>query len=121
MGDSPWRLVALDHVQLAMPPGGEAAARAFYVGVLGLVEIPKPAELEGRGGVWFGVEGVELHLGVDPDFRPARKAHPGLRVTGLPALCPRRWTAWWAGAVGVVVVAIAAALRRRRRRASADC
>jgi len=69
MGDSPWRLVALDHVQLAMPPGGEAAARAFYVGVLGLVEIPKPAELEGRGGVWFGVEGVELHLGVDPDFR----------------------------------------------------
>ena len=89
MADSPWRLVALDHVQLAMPPGGEAAARAFYVGVLGMVEIPKPAELEGRGGVWFGVEGVELHLGVDPDFRPARKAHPGLRVTGLPALIAR--------------------------------
>src|SRR6476646_9309873 len=85
-GPSPMPIIALDHVQLAMPAGGEAAARAFYVGVLGMVEIPKPAELEGRGGVWFGVGGVELHLGVDPEFRPARKAHPALLVTGLPAL-----------------------------------
>ena len=86
MADSAPRFVGFDHVQLAMPAGGEAAAHG---GVLGMIEIPKPAELEGRSGVWFGVDGVELHLGVDPEFRPAQKAHPALRVSGLAALIAR--------------------------------
>lgn len=79
---------ALDHVQLAMPAGGEDSARAFYEGLLGLPEVPKPLHLAVRGGCWFEDEatGVKVHLGVDPDFRPARKAHPALRVAGLPAL-----------------------------------
>lgn len=81
-------VVGLDHVQLAMPAGGEDAARAFYTGLLGLVEIPKPAELAKRGGCWFAVPGTHLqvHLGVEHDFRPARKAHPGLLVDDLAAL-----------------------------------
>lgn len=83
------RIVALDHVQLAMPAGGEDAARHFYGGVLGLEEIPKPVELAGRGGAWFRSGGVHLHLGVDADFRPARKAHPALRVEGLTTLVVR--------------------------------
>ena len=67
-------LEAIDHVQLAIPAGGEDAARAFYVGVLGLVEQPKPPELAKRGGCWF--EGaVKVHCGVEEPFRPARKAH----------------------------------------------
>ena len=79
----------IDHVQLAMPAGGEDAARRFYAGVLGLEEIPKPAALAGRGGAWFRGGGAELHLGVEADFRPARKAHPALRVVGLTALIVR--------------------------------
>jgi catechol 2,3-dioxygenase-like lactoylglutathione lyase family enzyme len=71
---------ALDHVQLAAPPGCEAAARRFYGDVLGLVELPKPPALRGRGGVWFALGPGELHIGVEEDFAPARKAHPGLRV-----------------------------------------
>jgi catechol 2,3-dioxygenase-like lactoylglutathione lyase family enzyme len=82
-------VVGLDHVQLAMPAGGEDAARRFYVDVLGLEEVPKPAGLAGKGGAWFRRGGVELHLGVEPDFRPARKAHPALRVEGLPTLIVR--------------------------------
>jgi catechol 2,3-dioxygenase-like lactoylglutathione lyase family enzyme len=81
------QLVAVDHVQLAMPPGGEAAARAFYAGVLGLEERPKPPALAARGGCWFSNGLVTLHLGVEDDFRPARKAHPALVVEGLDALC----------------------------------
>ena len=77
---------AIDHVQLAMPPGAEAQARAFYSGVLGLPEIPKPPALAARGGVWFGRGAVQLHLGVEADFRPARKAHPALLVDDLEAL-----------------------------------
>lgn len=61
-----------------MPPGREAEARLFYVGVLGMREIPKPPHVAGRGGVWFSSGNVALHLGVDPDFRPATKAHPAL-------------------------------------------
>lgn len=68
------------HVQLAMPAGREAEARAFYSGLLGLDEIPKPAPLQSRGGVWFRLGAQELHLGVEADFRPARKAHPALAV-----------------------------------------
>lgn len=76
----------LDHVQLAMPPGAEATAESFYAGVLGLTRVEKPAALAKRGGCWFRGAEVELHLGVEADFRPARKAHPALRVEGLDAL-----------------------------------
>jgi catechol 2,3-dioxygenase-like lactoylglutathione lyase family enzyme len=80
------QVLGIDHVQLAMPAGGEAAARWFYGVVLGLPEIPKPATLSKRGGIWFGCEPWQLHLGVEADFRPARKAHPGLLVRDLPAM-----------------------------------
>lgn len=77
---------AIHHVQLAMPPGGEASARAFYSGLLGLVEVPKPPQLAVRGGCWFGADSIEVHLGVEAEFRPARKAHPAFLVDGLEAL-----------------------------------
>lgn len=72
----------LHHVQVAIPVGGEDAARAFYSGVLGLEEVEKPAVLGGRGGCWFalGTGGDALHIGVEQNFRPARKAHPALKV-----------------------------------------
>lgn len=82
-------LRAIDHVQLAMPPGGEGAARGFYVGLLGLAERTKPPALAARGGCWFESGTVKLHLGVEADFRPARKAHPALLVDGLSALTAR--------------------------------
>lgn len=78
-----------DHVQLACPPGSEDASRAFYGNVLGLVEVPKPPALAARGGCWFRGLGIELHLGVEQDFRPARKAHPGIRVADLDELADR--------------------------------
>jgi catechol 2,3-dioxygenase-like lactoylglutathione lyase family enzyme len=74
------------HVQLAMPPGEEARAEAFYSGLLGLPRVEKPPELAARGGCWFRGDGIELHLGVEEEFRPARKAHPAILVTGLDAL-----------------------------------
>jgi catechol 2,3-dioxygenase-like lactoylglutathione lyase family enzyme len=70
---------AIDHVQLAIPPGSEEEARRFYVGVLGMKELQKPPELAARGGAWFASGCVQLHLGIEADFRPARKAHPALR------------------------------------------
>jgi hypothetical protein len=70
--------VAVDHVQLAMPASGEDTARRFFVDLLGMVEIPKPTELAKRGGCWFRSGKVELHLGVEQDFRSAVKAHPAL-------------------------------------------
>ncbi|HEY7130897.1 MAG TPA: VOC family protein [Candidatus Limnocylindrales bacterium] len=77
-------LLAIDHVQLAMPPDGEAAARRFYGDVLGLREVPKPAALAGRGGCWFaGPAGLAVHLGVDDPFTPAAKAHPCFVVADL--------------------------------------
>lgn len=79
-------LLMIDHVQLAMPPGREAEARAFYEGVLGVPEVPKPAHLARRGGCWFERQGLKVHLGVEADFRPARKAHPAFLVEDLPAL-----------------------------------
>jgi catechol 2,3-dioxygenase-like lactoylglutathione lyase family enzyme len=82
-------LVAIDHVQLAMPRGGEPEARRFYAGVLGLTERPKPEPLASRGGCWFVGDAVQLHLGVEDDFRPARKAHPALVVEDLPELLRR--------------------------------
>jgi len=83
------RLVRIDHVQLAMPASGEAAARAFYRDALGLAETPKPAHLAARGGCWFEDGALKVHLGVDPDFRPARKAHPAFVVTDLALLAVR--------------------------------
>ena len=83
------RVYAIDHVQLAMPAGEEARARDFYAGLLGLEEIAKPSELAGRGGAWFSNGAVTLHLGVEQDFRPARKAHPALLVEGLAAFVAR--------------------------------
>ena len=76
----------LHHIQLLGPPGGEEDARAFYAGVLGLSEIPKPPTLAVRGGAWFGNGAVQVHLGVEADFRPARKAHPALLVDDLDTL-----------------------------------
>lgn len=81
-----FEIVGLDHVQLAMPSGREADAEAFYSGLLGLARLPKPEPLATRGGCWFGGGPVSLHLGVEEDFRPARKAHPALVVRDLPAL-----------------------------------
>jgi catechol 2,3-dioxygenase-like lactoylglutathione lyase family enzyme len=83
------RILAIEHVQLAMPQGGEARARAFYADLLGLPEVAKPSDLARRGGAWFERDGVKLHLGVEPEFRPARKAHPALQVEGLPELLER--------------------------------
>ncbi|SDE12719.1 VOC family protein [Limimaricola pyoseonensis] len=75
----------LHHVQLAMPQGGEAAARGFYGDLLGLEEEAKPEALKERGGVWFRAPGLRLHLGVETPFVPARKAHPAFRVADLDA------------------------------------
>ena len=80
------RIKAIDHVQLAMPFGKEAEARTFYEGVLGIPEVPKPPSLAKRGGCWFVHGALEVHLGVENDFRPDRKAHPALLVEDLPAL-----------------------------------
>lgn len=74
------------HVMLAIPAGSEDRCRAFWVDLLGLVELPKPPVLAARGGLWVRGDAPELHLGVEADFRPARKAHPGIRVTGLDRL-----------------------------------
>jgi catechol 2,3-dioxygenase-like lactoylglutathione lyase family enzyme len=82
----PSHLVRIDHVQLAMPAGGESEADGFYVGLLGLQRRPKPPAMAARGGRWFSSGDVKIHLGVDPDFRPARKAHPALVVDDLGAL-----------------------------------
>jgi len=82
-------VVALDHLQLAMPAGREAEARAFYGEILGLPELTKPANLAARGGVWFALGTQQLHLGVEGDFRPAKKAHPAFLVRDLRRLRAR--------------------------------
>ena len=80
-------LPALDHVQVAAPPGCEEQARRFYGELLGLAEVEKPAGLAGRGGVWFALAGgAQMHVGVAEDFAPDRKAHPGLRVDSMARL-----------------------------------
>lgn len=81
----PAAIKGLDHLQLAMPKGCEDRARAFYSDLLGLREVTKPAVLAGRGGVWFEGPDLQLHLGVDPDFMPAKKAHPAFIVDDLAA------------------------------------
>jgi catechol 2,3-dioxygenase-like lactoylglutathione lyase family enzyme len=80
------KILSIDHIQIAMPSGEEAKARAFYVNVLGFTEISKPPELAKRGGAWFESGTTQLHLGVEPDFRPARKAHPAFVVDDLDTL-----------------------------------
>jgi catechol 2,3-dioxygenase-like lactoylglutathione lyase family enzyme len=79
-------ITGLDHVQVAMPRGAEEEARAFYAGLLGMTEDPKPPLLAARGGCWFRSGAAVLHLGVDDPFRPARKAHPAFAVDNLDAL-----------------------------------
>ena len=101
MDHTPGIIVGIDHVQLTMPAGGEDAARAFYGGLLGLREVPKPGPLAGRGGCWFvgastgrregggsasALASFSLHLGAEADFRPARKAHVALLVEDLEGL-----------------------------------
>ena len=76
----------LHHVQLAIPAGGEPQCRAFWGGLLGMDELEKPPTLAARGGCWFRGGGVEVHLGVEHDFTPAAKAHPGILVSDLRAL-----------------------------------
>lgn len=82
-------VVGLHHVQLTAPAGTEDALRWFYGTVLGLPEVPKPPVLAARGGVWFRSAHVELHLGVEADFRAARKGHPGLLVDDLVGFARR--------------------------------
>ena len=89
----------IDHIQLAIPPGGEAAARNFFVGVLGMSEEQKPEQLAARGGCWFRAGCVHIHCGVESPFQPQRKAHPALLVADLDGLArtveaarsPVRW------------------------------
>jgi catechol 2,3-dioxygenase-like lactoylglutathione lyase family enzyme len=83
--------LGIDHVQIAAPPGCEPEARRFYCELLGLAEIDKPEALRARGGVWFSLGDQQLHVGIEPDFTPARKAHPALRVAAsrLAALAAR--------------------------------
>jgi hypothetical protein len=84
-----FQVVGLDHVQLAMPPGREDDAEAFYAGLLGFDRIPKPEPMASRGGCWFATGPVALHLGVEAEFRPARKAHPALVVRDVADLRER--------------------------------
>lgn len=79
-------LLPIHHVQLAIPRDGEQQCRAFWRDVLGMHELDKPPVLAARGGCWFRGGDLEVHLGVEEPFAPARKAHPGLLVEGLPAL-----------------------------------
>jgi catechol 2,3-dioxygenase-like lactoylglutathione lyase family enzyme len=83
------RVLSLDHVQLAMPAGREDDAKDFYQGMLGIPEKMKPEHLARRGGCWFESGELRVHLGVDPDFKPARKAHPAFIVENLQGLAVR--------------------------------
>lgn len=79
----------IDHIQLAAPPDCEEAARTFFVDLLGMRELPKPAALQGKGGCWFRLDDANIHIGVESDFRPAKKAHPAMAVEDLDALAKR--------------------------------
>ena len=83
------QIVGLDHIQLAMPHGGEQVARAFYCAVLGMEEIDKPGHLAVSGGCWFASGAAHIHLGVEEGFVPSRKAHPALLVDDLPVMIQR--------------------------------
>ncbi len=82
-------VTGIDHVQIAAPAGCEAAARRFYGELLGMEELPKPEPIRARGGCWFRAGAQELHVGVEAEFSPARKAHPGLLVSELGAVRAR--------------------------------
>ena len=82
-------VVGLHHVQVSCPAGSEDELRGFYVGVLGMTEVPKPPQLAVRGGAWFRSGGCEIHCGVEDGFAPARKAHPGIAVSDVDALAER--------------------------------
>jgi catechol 2,3-dioxygenase-like lactoylglutathione lyase family enzyme len=90
-------VIGIDHVQVAAPAGCEPEARAFYGGLLGLVELPKPEVLAARGGCWFAAGAQELHVGVEEPYAPARKAHPSFVVSDLDDLAARL------GAAGIEV------------------
>lgn len=79
-------ILSIDHVQLAMPAGEEEKARSFFINLLGFTEIPKLPELAKRGGAWFRSGNVQLHIGVEKDFHPARKAHPAFIVDDLEVI-----------------------------------
>lgn len=79
-------IVALDHVQMAMPMGKEDCARQFYCGILGMIEVPKPAPMASRGGVWLRVGSLNLHMGVEVNFIAAKKAHPAFVVDNFELL-----------------------------------
>lgn len=80
------QVLGLDHLQIAIPVGSEREAVEFYGGLLGLAQLPKPDEMAGRGGAWFQAGSIQIHLGADPDFVPAKKAHPALIVSGIETL-----------------------------------
>lgn len=77
-------IVGIDHIQIAIPSGGEDTARAFYCALLGFTEVSKPETLAGRGGLWLSAGDAVVHLGAEDGFEPPAKAHPGFLVTGLP-------------------------------------
>jgi catechol 2,3-dioxygenase-like lactoylglutathione lyase family enzyme len=79
----------IDHIQIAIPKGGEDQARIFFGEMLGLEELPKPPELAMRGGCWFAVADRQIHLGIEVDFKPAKKAHVALNTCGLDELRAR--------------------------------
>lgn len=81
-----FNFTGIDHVQLACPKGDEEKARAFFWGLLGWIEIPKPEELRKRGGVWFQCGSHQVHIGVEDEFNPAKKAHPAFHVQNLNEL-----------------------------------
>lgn len=86
-------LTSIDHIQIAAPPQSEEQAREFYGKLLGMEEIPKPENLQGRGGCWFKCGAQEVHIGIQADFMPAKKAHPGFTVHALEQLKSRLETA----------------------------
>jgi catechol 2,3-dioxygenase-like lactoylglutathione lyase family enzyme len=90
-----WSVEGFHHVQLAMPPGEEAQADAFYEGLLGFTLLQKPAHLASRGGRWFRAGSAEVHLGVEEGFVPSKKAHPALRVRGLASMRAALNAAGW--------------------------
>jgi catechol 2,3-dioxygenase-like lactoylglutathione lyase family enzyme len=81
-----FQIVRIDHIQIAAPEGCEADAREFYGGLLGMREIEKPESLRARGGCWFECGAQQLHIGVEKDFRPDKKAHPAFAASDLDEL-----------------------------------
>ena len=85
-------ILSIEHVQIAIPMGSEDRARAFYAGILGFVEVEKPVTMAKRNSIWFRAGSVSLHLGLEPDFHPAKRAHPAFVVDGMDqilAACER--------------------------------